>query len=352
MDSDVVGLLKSNIIADLDDFLVNCMKISDVLSNVGRVAVKLHMGEFGNLHYVRPPLVGRLVEVLQGLGNEVFLFDTPTLYDGSRCTVEGYIGTARRNGFTKEVIGCPIVISDESEQVKTDGVLGRINVANPLLNADAIIVLSHGKGHPNLAFGGAIKNLAMGATNKQTKRELHKKPKPTLEGECTGCGTCEELCPLGAATVVDSCVQFNYEDCFGCGVCPIVCPTKALTQEVTIEELFAETYVAIKQRFQNKPTFYVTALMDITPRCDCLPIGGTDEGFPICPDVGVLAAYDALTIDHVAIQLVHQNCGNKLQKMHYKDPMTTLELVKAKTGKTEPYRIYDYQAKQFLSLID
>ncbi|MCW4022921.1 MAG: DUF362 domain-containing protein [Candidatus Bathyarchaeota archaeon] len=352
MDRNFVGLLKSSIVGDLDAFLVNCMKISELFSNVGRVAIKLHMGEFGNLHYVRPPLVGRLVEVLQGLGNEVFLFDTPTLYNGSRGTVEGYIDTARRNGFTKEVIGCPIVISDEAVQVPTDGILGHINVAKPLLDADAIFVLSHGKGHSDLAFGGAIKNLAMGATNKQTKRDLHKKPKPTLTGECTGCGTCQNLCPLGAISIVDSCVQFNYDNCFGCGVCAKMCPTKGLAQQVTIEELFAETYVAIKNSFQNKPTFYVTVLMDITPRCDCLPVGGTDEGFPICQDVGVLAANNALTIDQAAIQLVHQNCGNKLQKMHYKDPMTTLELVKSKTGKTEPYRIYDYQTKQFLNSIN
>ena len=58
MTTNVVGLLNSNIVADLDDFLVNCMNISDVFSNVGKIAVKLHMGEFGNLHYVRPPLVG------------------------------------------------------------------------------------------------------------------------------------------------------------------------------------------------------------------------------------------------------------------------------------------------------
>ncbi|WNZ28732.1 MAG: DUF362 domain-containing protein [Candidatus Bathyarchaeota archaeon] len=349
MDTDVVGLLSYNIVRDLDDFLVNYIDISKDFSNVGKIAVKLHMGEFGNLHYVRPPLVGRLVELLQGLGNEVFLFDTPTLYDGSRGTVEGYYDTARRNGFTEQVIGCPIVISDESVQVPTEGVLEHINIAKHLTDADAIIVLSHGKGHPDIAFGGAIKNLAMGATNKQTKYDLHKKPKPTLGGECTGCRTCENLCPLGAVSVVDSCVQFNYDNCFGCGVCASMCPTKALTQEVTIEELFAETFLAIKNQFQNKPIFYVTVLMDITPRCDCLPVGGTDEGFPICPDVGVLAAYDAQKIDEVSIKLVHQNCGNKLHQMHHKDPRTTLELIKSKTTKTEPYRIYDYQTKRFLN---
>jgi len=265
MDTNVVGLLKSNIVLDLDDFLVNSMGLSERFSNVGRIAVKLHMGEFGNLHYVRPPLVGQLVEVLQRLGNSVFLFDTPTLYNESRGTVEGYYDTARRNGFCEQVIGCSIKISDEATQIKTDGVLGSVGVAKDLVDADGLIVLSHGKGHPDLGFGGAIKNLGMGATNKQTKEDLHTIPRPNLAGECTGCGTCEKLCPLGGVSVVDSCAQFKYDSCFGCGVCAVFCPTKAITQKVTIEELFAETYFAIKKLFQNKPTFYFNVLMDITP---------------------------------------------------------------------------------------
>jgi len=89
--------------------------------------------------------------------------------------------------------------------------------------------------------------------------------------------------------------------------------------------------------------------MDITPRCDCFPVAGKDEGFPICQDIGLTAAYDAPKIDEASIQLINQTCENKLHKMHHKNPMTLIELVKSKTRKTEPYRIYDYNSKQLLN---
>lgn len=329
----------------MDDFLVNCMKLRERFSGVGTVAVKLHMGEYGNLHYVRPPLVGKIVEILKTLGNSPFLFDTPTLYSGSRGTVEGYYETARRNGFCEQVIGCPIRISDDSVQVQTDGVLGSIGMAKELVDADGIVVLSHCKGHPDLAFGGALKNLAMGGTDKETKNDLHTKPQPVMKGECTGCGVCEKLCPLGAVSVVDGVAQFNHDNCFGCGICVSSCPESALEPKVaTIVELFAETCSAINKVLERKPTFYVNVLMDITPRCDCFPSGDKDEGFPICPDIGVAAAYNAATIDMASLHLIRAKCGNLLHKMHHKDP---LDLIKQMN--TEAFKIYDYNTKQYLN---
>ncbi len=349
----MVGLLGSSIMRNLNDFLVNCMNINEQFSDVGSVAVKLHMGEYGNLHYVRPPLVGKIVEVLSNLGNSPFLFDTPTLYPGSRGTVEGYIETARRNGFCENVIGCPIRVSDESIPVETDGFLGTVNIAKDLADADSIIVLSHCKGHPDLGFGGAIKNLAMGATNKKTKNDLHKKPQPLMVGECTGCGICTKLCPLNAITVVDSKAKFNVDSCFGCGVCVESCPVKALEHKVaSIEELFAETYFAINKTFSGKPTFYINVLMDITPRCDCFPSGEIDEGFTICPDIGVIAGYDATTIDDASMRLIQNKCGNTMHKIHHTDPLKLIRSVNSKIAgiKETSYRIYDYNTEQFLEL--
>ncbi|MFA5365462.1 MAG: DUF362 domain-containing protein [Candidatus Bathyarchaeia archaeon] len=351
MDRNVVGLLGCSIMKNLDDFLVNCMNINEQFTGLGNVAVKLHMGEYGNLHYVRPPLVGKIVEVLSALGNSPFLFDTPTLYSGSRGTVEGYIETARRNGFCEHVIGCPIRVSDKSVPVETGGVLGTINLAKDLADADGLVVLSHCKGHPELGFGGALKNLAMGATNKKTKEDLHKKPQPVMVGECTGCGVCTELCPQNAITVVDSKAEFDTDSCFGCGVCIDSCPEKVLEHKTaTIEELFAETYIAINNQFNGKPTVYINVLMDITPRCDCFPVGGKDEGFPICPDIGVTTGYDATKIDDASMYLIQNKCGNMLHTIHHTDPLKLVRCVNSKIAdnKATSYRIYDYNTKQFL----
>ena len=46
---------------------------------------------------------------------------------------------------------------------------------------------------------------------------------------CTGCGICEDRCPMGAIVVGDEDVaEVNYDACIGCGVCTPTCPTEAV----------------------------------------------------------------------------------------------------------------------------
>ncbi len=47
---------------------------------------------------------------------------------------------------------------------------------------------------------------------------------------CTGCGTCESKCPVGAATVGDDGKASIKENmCIGCGVCAHFCPEVAIS---------------------------------------------------------------------------------------------------------------------------
>ena len=48
--------------------------------------------------------------------------------------------------------------------------------------------------------------------------------------KCTGCGTCEEICPVEAITV-DSKAKVNDEECLDCGSCVDECPEGALSIE-------------------------------------------------------------------------------------------------------------------------
>ncbi|MFX1287697.1 MAG: DUF362 domain-containing protein [Promethearchaeota archaeon] len=47
------------------------------------------------------------------------------------------------------------------------------------------------------------------------------------EEECTGCGTCEEICPMDAI-ILNEFSHINKERCIGCGVCVSKCPSKAI----------------------------------------------------------------------------------------------------------------------------
>jgi len=51
------------------------------------------------------------------------------------------------------------------------------------------------------------------------------------EKKCTGCGTCEEVCPSDAIKVVDDRAKVDNEECLECGACVDECPEEALTME-------------------------------------------------------------------------------------------------------------------------
>ena len=78
--------------------------------------------------------------------------------------------TALMNGFNM----APFIVADglRSENlklVKTKGIFQQIEVSGVIAEADAMIVVSHCKGHELSGFGGAIKNLGMGCTSKDGK---------------------------------------------------------------------------------------------------------------------------------------------------------------------------------------
>ncbi len=46
----------------------------------------------------------------------------------------------------------------------------------------------------------------------------------------TGCGTCEENCPVEAIKVENEKAVVNEDDCVDCGTCIDECPEKAITE--------------------------------------------------------------------------------------------------------------------------
>lgn len=49
------------------------------------------------------------------------------------------------------------------------------------------------------------------------------------KSKCVGCGTCVNVCPVGAITIgADGKAQINKEICIQCGSCQNVCPVEAV----------------------------------------------------------------------------------------------------------------------------
>ncbi len=82
--------------------------------------------------------------------------------------------------------------------MKTKGILDEIEVSGAIAEADAMIVVSHDKGHVLTGFGGAIKNLGMGCTPRAGKLRQHRTVGLTIdEDKCDGCGICKQACEMG-----------------------------------------------------------------------------------------------------------------------------------------------------------
>jgi len=290
--------------------------LSSELSKMGlkgkKVAVKAHMGEYGNLNYVRPPVVGAVVEEIKKAGGKPFVFDSPVAYTGSRDTVEKYKDTARRNGFTEETIGCPIVITNTGVKVKSK-FLSKLEIVKELTEADAFVVISHFKGHELTNYGAAIKNLGMGCVTKESKKTMHSETRAKYESsKCIGCGTCAKICPEHAFEIKNGKAVFNEDACFGCGGCVRKCPSKALTcRTVPFSKALAEAASLVLKNFKSDKVLFVNLLLDISKTCDCYPIGDSDPGPKVAPDLGILVSKNIVIIDEASYCLVNMATNNK-----------------------------------------
>lgn len=278
------------------------------------VCVKAHMGEYTCLNYLRPPILGAVIEVLKKMGTKPFLFDTPVAYPGSRESEEKYLDTARRHGFTEETMGCPVIISNEGKEAKSRHT-SKLLLARKLVEADGLMVVSHFKGHSMTNFGGAIKNLGMGAVTKESKGRMHDETQAEVGEGCTGCGSCVKACPNEAIKVEKGKAVIDYEICYGCCACVGACPTGAMkAKTVPFSRSLAEAAALVLKEFGPKKTFFVNVLMDITKRCDCG--GHSSSGDKMVLDIGMLTSDTATAIDAASLDLVEKASGGKFGSLY------------------------------------
>lgn len=278
-------------------------------------AVKVHFGELGNDTFVSPVLVRAVVDRLKKHGGSPFLTDTATLYSGSRHNAVDHLRTAFMHGFGPEASGAPVVIADglrgnDWREVEVNlKHFSKVKIASAILDADAMIAVSHFKGHEMAGFGGAVKNLAMGCSPPAGKRDQHSPRFQVGEGRCVGCAECLKVCPESAVTVAGKKAAIDKSLCVGCGECMTVCREKAIemdwaTEMVPFTEKMVEyAYGAVKNR--REATGFFNFLMNVTPDCDCVPWSDA----PIVPDIGILASWDPVAIDKACLDLVNAQAG-------------------------------------------
>ena len=293
------------------------------------VAIKLHMGEFGNIRYIRPQFVSIIVDMLVEYGCKPFLTNTTTLYRGSRYDAVGHLRTAFFNGFVFSVVNAPVIIADglrgrDEISVRIDGEeLDEVPIASLFKDVDFLLVLTHFKGHEMSGFGGAIKNLGMGCSSKRGKILQHTVSKPRINYEkCISCWTCLMACKYGAIQRNKK-PKIDYDRCVGCGNCIVYCPVGAIDVEWFTGDRFlkriAEAAYAVTKVVPKEKMFFINFLMDMTRVCDCMPMSGV----PMLTDIGILASSDPVAIDMASYDLVIQMSSNKVFGGHV-DPLIQL----------------------------
>jgi uncharacterized Fe-S center protein len=277
------------------------------------VAIKLHMGELGNIRYIRPVFVRRVVDIIKSIGGTPFLFDTVAAYPGERETKEKYINTAAINGFVEASIGAPIVIGDDNDEQQTLAVTSRtdgcqlteVKVPLLLMKSACIVVLSHVKGHELTGFGGAIKNLGMGCVSTHTKRLQHSVNMPQFndESDCNGCAKCVDTCPASAITLVNGRPERAVAQCTYCGTCFFKCPSHCWVWPPQAKErlqvCLGHAASALLLGYNGKMAF-VNLIQDVTPDCDC----AAPSGQPVVQDVGIVFSLDPVDIDKASLDLI------------------------------------------------
>jgi uncharacterized protein len=241
--------------------------LENIVKRGDLVAVKMHLGEPGNGRYIRPIFPVLLVDLLKSLGARPFVTDTAVLYKSPRGNAYDYYQAARRNGFTPEVLGCPLIISgglhDKSIKVKVENPLrlDEVGISTEIYEADVLLSLAHVTLHLLYPLGAALKNIGMGCVDVATKLAMHDAR----------------------------------------GTSP---------RHLALQEATTDGARVILHKFKEK--FYAfNLLLDVTPDCDCFD--KTD--LPVVPDLGILSGSDPVALDRASFDLITSAPGYQGSKL-------------------------------------
>lgn len=292
--------------------------LTSAIEDDDMVAVKLHFGEKGNTGFVQPVFLREVVARVKAAGGKPFLTDSNTLYRGQRFNAVDHLECAVQNGFGYATVEAPIIIADgldgrDAEEVAIDGFkhFSTVRIGAAAVHADAMVVVSHVKGHEATGFGGAFKNVGMGLGARSAKQRMHADFSPDPDpAKCTACNRCVQWCPVNAITIgPDRVAKVDYALCYGCGECVAACPYGAIaiewkTTPDAIQEKIVE-HVAGAVAGKEGKIVYLSFVTNVSPDCDCWHFSDAS----VIPDIGVLASADPVAIDQAAYDLVTGAAG-------------------------------------------
>ena len=254
------------------------------------VAIKLHFGEAGNDTYLHPTFVRQVVDCVKATGARPFLTDTCTLYKSTRHNAVDHLETAYRHGFTPYVVDAPVIMADGVTSKCYEEVavnlkhFASVKIAQAFLSANAMVVLSHFKGHAMGGFGGAIKNISIGIASSAGKAWIH------------SAGKTEDTEKLWSS----------------------------LPAQDDFLESMAEAAKAIAAHCGER-ILYISVMNNLSVDCDC----DAHPEDPKMGDIGILASTDPVALDKACVDLVYASPDpgkvHLIERMESRHGIHTLE---------------------------
>lgn len=126
----------------------------------GKVAVKVHSGEKGNQNFLRPEFMKPMIDAVKGT-----VVECNTAYDGARNTTEKHHKLMEYHGWSHyfDVDILDAEGPDAELPIPNGKQIKKNYVGKDMMKYDSMLVLSHFKGHPMGGYGGALKQLSIGA---------------------------------------------------------------------------------------------------------------------------------------------------------------------------------------------
>lgn len=221
----------------------------------GRVAVKISTGEAGGHNYLKPGLISKLVNEVDGT-----IVECNTAYAGSRNTTEGHWKTIREHGFDK--IAKVDIMDEEGDMripVKDTTHIKYDIVGSHLANYDFMINLAHFKGHAMGGFGGVLKNASIGVASSNGKSYIHSAGKVQSPAE--------------------------------------------LWSNLPAQDYFLESMAAAAQAvhdYMKGNVVYINVMNNMSVDCDC----DSHPADPVLKDMGIMASLDPVALDQACLDKV------------------------------------------------
>ncbi|MCL2705993.1 MAG: DUF362 domain-containing protein [Spirochaetaceae bacterium] len=241
----------------------------------GKVSVKIHTGEPGNPHYLKPALIKDLVQKVNGT-----IVENNTVPGSKRASAAAHYQVAKDHGFTAIA---PVIILDEKGDISFPVINGKHLKENfvgaRIKEFDFQIVLSHFKGHPSGGFGGAVKNMSIGFASADGKSWIHSGG----TSKSTGWRSSDRNAFL---------------------------------------ESMAEAAKTIADAYKGR-ILYINVMNHLSVDCDCL----SKPAAPTMADIGILASLDPVALDQACVDLVYAAPDSKdlIQRIESRNGHLTLE---------------------------